>query len=445
LKKPVQILIVEDDDDMRVASTYVLNYHGYEVEHATNGTDAIEILGRRAFDLVLLDVMMPGPSGMEILSWLRSESPDTPAIITTGYATLDMAVEAMRTGAADFLAKPFTPDEIIHSVERALKTHRIARENVILREELAARAEPKGFVGRSDAMRHVRELIDRVGPSDSAALVMGEPGTGKEMVARKIWEASPRRDKPFVVVECGAISGALFESELFGHVKGAIQGAPNARHGRLDLANEGTLFFDEISSLPLEIQGRLLGVMEGRGFTRLGGARVIPADVRVMAATSRNMAEEITAGRIREDLYYRLAVVPIELPPLRQRTSDIPLFAQHFLAKHNRRSRKRIAGFSADAMAALVRYDWPGNVRELENVIERAVVFANADVIGTKDLMWLGPDAADWRSTSEMGLRDVEREHVARVLKECGGNRSAAARRLGIDRKTLWRKLKDAS
>ncbi|MDD5308948.1 MAG: sigma-54 dependent transcriptional regulator [Deltaproteobacteria bacterium] len=445
MKKPVSILIVEDDDDMRVACTYVLTHHGYSVEHASNGTDAIDLLGGRAFDLVLLDVMMPGPNGLEILSWLRSESPDTPAIITTGYATLDMAVEAMRTGAADFLAKPFTPDEIIRSVERALQTHRIERENVLLRQELAARADLKGFVGRGEAMRQVRELIDRVGPSNSALLITGEPGTGKEMVARKIWETSPRRDKPFIVVECGALLGTPFESELFGYVKSAIPGAQSARHGRLDVASEGTLFFDEVASLSLDVQGRLLGVMEGRGFTRLGGARVIPADVRVLAATSRNMAEEIAAGRFREDLYYRLAVVPIDLPPLRQRTEDVPLFAQSFLAKYNRKCRKRIAGFSADAMAALVRHDWPGNVRELDNVVERAVVLANADVIDLKDLMWLGPDAAAGRATGEMDLRDMEREYVARVLKECDGNRSATARRLGIDRKTLWRKLKDAS
>jgi DNA-binding NtrC family response regulator len=351
----------------------------------------------------------------------------------------------MKAGAADFLAKPFSPDILRHTVERALRMRRLTLENVILRDELGARSEHRELIGHSQPIQLIRDIIERVGPTDSTVLVTGESGTGKEVVARRIQERSARRDKPFVVVDCGALVGTLFESELFGHMKGSFTGATGTKHGRLELASTGTIFFDEIGNVSTEIQAKLLRVIQEREFTRVGSTRVIPVNVRILAATSKSMLEEIKAARFREDLYYRLCVVPIIVPPLRQRTEDIPVLAAHFLERANRKCHKRVRGFSDAAMSALVVHSWPGNVRELENIVERAVVLTLGDVIETKDLMWLGPVGNDsTASNGGPGLRDVEREYVLRVVRECGGNRTAAARKLGIDRKTLWRKTRDA-
>jgi DNA-binding NtrC family response regulator len=444
LSDGVSMLVVEDDEAMRDACSQVLTREGYTVAEAVTGNQAMEVLGRRVFDLVILDVRMPGPSGMEILAWLKTESPATQVIVITGYATVDLAVEAMKAGAADFLAKPFPPDLLRHTVERALRMRRLTVENAILKEELGARSEHRALIGSSQPIRLIRDIIERVGPTDSTVLVTGESGTGKEVVARRIRERSARRDKPFVVVDCGALVGTLFESELFGHMKGSFTGATGTKHGRLELASTGTIFFDEIGNVSTEIQAKLLRVIQEREFTRVGSARVIPVNVRILAATSKNMLEEIKANRFREDLYYRLCVVPIIVPPLRQRGEDIPVLAAHFLERSNRKCHKRVRGFSDAAMCALVAHSWPGNVRELENIVERAVVLTLGDVIEIKDLMWLGPVGADsTEPNSGPGLRDVEREYVLRVVRECGGNRTAAARKLGIDRKTLWRKIRD--
>lgn len=437
-----RILIVEDDEPMRDACGEVLRGEGHAVTEAVSGAGAIDALGREVFDLVLLDVRMPGPGGIEILAWLRAEAPDTPAIIITGFATVDLAVEAMRGGAADFLAKPFTPDILRHAVARTLRTSRLARENAILKEELGVCSEHRAFIGRSQPMQIIRDLVDRVGPTDSTVLITGESGTGKEVVARQIRDRSPRRDRPFVVVDCGALVGTLFESELFGHMKGSFTGATGTKHGRLEIANSGTIFFDEIGNVGTEIQAKLLRVIQEREITRVGSARVIPVDVRIIAATSKNMMEEIRSGRFREDLYYRLCVVPIIVPPLRQRADDVPLLAEHFLARSNRKCRKRVKGFSEGAMRALVAHSWPGNVRELENVVERAVVLCGGEIIEPADLLWLGPTEFVALPAPDRGLRAIEREHILRVVRECGGNRTLAARRLGIDRKTLWRKMR---
>lgn len=439
------ILVVEDDESMRDACAEVLRREGHEISEAASGGAAMELLGRRVFDLVILDVRMPGPSGIEVLSWLKAESPATPAIIITGFATVDLAVEAMKTGATDFLAKPFTPDVLRHTVERSLRSSRLARENAVLQDEIGAYCAHRAFIGRSQPMQLIRDLIDRVGPTDSTVLITGESGTGKEVVARQIRERSPRRDKPFVVVDCGALVGTLFESELFGHMKGSFTGATGTKHGRLELANTGTIFLDEIGNVSTEIQAKLLRMIQEREFNRVGSARVIPVDVRILAATSKNMMDEIKAGRFREDLYYRLCVVPIIVPPLRQHAEDVPLLAEHFLERSNRKCRRRVRGFSDGAMGALVAHNWPGNVRELENIVERAVVLSAGEVIEQRDLMWLGPAGGEEEPRPVGGLRDFEHEHILRVVRECGGNRTAAARKLGIDRKTLWRKMRNGN
>ncbi len=440
------ILVVDDDAAMRDACGRVLRKDGYDVSEADCGSAAIDLLGRKVFNLLITDVRMPDPGGLEILSWLHTEAPGMPVIIITGYATVEMAVEAMKTGATDFLAKPFTPDALRLAVQRSLRSHHLSLEIEILKDEMEAHGEHRAFIGRSEPIQLIRDLIGRVGPTDSTVLIIGESGTGKEVVARSVWERSLRRVRPFVVVDCGALVGTLFESELFGHMKGSFTSATSTKHGRLELANSGTIFFDEIGNVSTDVQAKLLRVIQEREITRVGSTRPIPIDVRIIAATNKNLLDEIRARRFREDLYYRLCVVPIVVPPLRQRAADIPLLAAHFLELANRKCHKRIRGFSDAALAVLAAHSWPGNVRELENIIERAVVLVDGEIIEAGDLLWLG-DAAGVRTTTtspSCELRDMEREHVLRVLRECEGNRSAAARLLGIDRKTLWRKLRDS-
>jgi DNA-binding NtrC family response regulator len=365
-------------------------------------------------------------------------------VVITGYPSVDSAVEAMKLGAADFLPKPFTPDVLRLTVRRALHGARMTRENQLLWSQLEeCRGRPYELVGQSAAMRQIFDLLRRVGPTESTVLITGESGTGKELVARAIRDHSPRRDKPFVTVDCGALVGTLFESELFGHVKGSFTGATSMKHGRFELANGGIIFFDEIANVSPEIQAKLLRVIQEREFTRVGATQVIHIDVRILAATSRNLPDEIREGRFREDLFYRLCVVPIILPPLRQRKEDIPLLAEHFLRKHSDRRGNKVRGFSSEAMEVLVKHDWPGNVRELENAVERAIILVRGEVITPADLLYYGPlkqQEAEAHALSP--LAEVEKDHIARALSHHAGNRSAVAKALGIDRKTLWRKIR---
>jgi len=437
------ILIVDDEQAMREACREALDSEGYVLAEASSGGGALGLLARKAFDLVILDLKMPQTDGMQVLRSLQRESPGTATVVITGYASIDTAVEAMKLGAADFLPKPFTPEVLRLTVHRVLNGERIARENQLLRTQLEeCRGRDYQLIGQSSVMRQIHELVQRVGPTDSTVLVTGESGTGKELVARAIRDHSLRRDKPFVPVDCGALVGTLFESELFGHVKGSFTGATSLKHGRFELANGGTIFFDEIANVSPEIQAKLLRVIQERELTRVGAAQVIPIDVRILAATSRNLPDEIREGRFREDLFYRLCVVPIILPPLRQRREDIPLLAAHFLKKHGVRGGNRIRGFSEEAVAALVKHAWPGNVRELENAIERAIVLARGDLITPTDLLYYGPHLEADRSIDYLSpLACVEKEHIARALLHHAGNRTATAKTLGIDRKTLWRKM----
>ena len=438
-----RILIVDDEEAMRDACRQVLAPEGLALKEASSGVGVLEMIRHESFDLVILDLKMPGMDGMEILRRLQQESPDTATIVITGYPSVESAVEAMKLGAADFLPKPFTPDVLRLTVRRTLRGARMARENLLLRSQLEeCRGGDYEMVGHSEAMNQLYDLVRRVAPTDSTVLITGESGTGKELVARAIRNHSPRQDKPFVTVDCGSLVGALFESELFGHVKGSFTGATCLKHGRLELANGGTIFFDEIANVSTDIQAKLLHVLQEREFTRVGATQVIPIDVRILAATNRNLLDEIQEGRFREDLFYRLCVVPIMLPPLRQRREDIPLLAENFLQKHNGRRHDKIRGFTQEAMEAMMKHDWPGNVRELENAVERAVVLAQSDMITPADLLYYGPFVKP-ESTGDglVPLSSVEKEHIARVLRHHAGNRTAAARTLGIDRKTLWRKM----
>ena len=438
-----RILVVDDEEAMRDASRQVLAPEGFVLEEASSGDAAVELLSRESFDLVILDLKMPRVDGMEILRRIQEESPDTAAIVITGYPSVESAVEAMKLGAADFLPKPFTPDVLRLTVRRTLRGVRMAKENLLLRSQLdECRGGDYALIGQSEPMRQILDLVRRVGPTDSTVLITGESGTGKELVARAIRDHSPRCDKPFVTVDCGSLVGPLFESELFGHVRGSFTGATNLKHGRLTLANGGTIFFDEIANVSPDIQAKLLRVIQEREFTRVGATQVIPIDVRILAATSRNLLDEIQEGRFREDLFYRLCVVPIVLPPLRQRREDIPMLAENFLQKHNSRQRDKIRGFTKEAMDALMKHDWPGNVRELENAVERAVVLAQGDMITPTDLLYYGPLLkSESAGDGLVPLSSVEKEHIAKVLRLHSGNRTAAAKTLGIDRKTLRRKI----
>jgi DNA-binding NtrC family response regulator len=438
------VLIADDDESMRDACHQVLSPDGFALQAASTGDQTLEAIRRESFDLLLLDLRMPGVDGMEILRRMGSESPGTAVVVITGHATVDSAVEAMKLGAADFLPKPFTPEVLRLTVRRALRGARMAKENLLLKSQIEdCRGRDYDLVGQSDAMRQIHDLVRRVGPTDSTVLITGESGTGKELVARAIRDHSPRRDKPFVTVDCGSLVGTLFESELFGHLKGSFTGATSTKHGRFELADGGTIFFDEIANVDPDVQTKLLRVIQEREFTRVGATQVIPVDVRIIAATSRDVQDEIREGRFREDLFYRLCVVPIVLPPLRQRREDIPLLAHHFLHKQLGRHGKKILGFTDEAMDALARHDWPGNVRELENAIERAVVLAKGDRITPADLLYYGLALKPEAGTEGLPpLAEVEKRHIAKALSHHGNNRTAAAKTLGIDRKTLWRKIR---
>ncbi|KPL25176.1 MAG: hypothetical protein AMJ75_01720 [Phycisphaerae bacterium SM1_79] len=430
---------------MRDSCQQTLSRDGNRVEVAEDGSNGLAMLQAESFDLVILDLKMPGLSGMDVLKKIKEDDPEAVVIVITGYATVESAVEAMRSGAYDFVPKPFTPDSLRAIVNRALDRRELALENVLLRGELKASFGPEIIIGQSTSMKKVEELVRKVGPTDTTVLVWGESGTGKELVARAIHRHSSRSDKPFVAVDCGSLVENLFESELFGHVKGSFTGATATKYGRFELANGGTLFFDEIGNISINIQTKLLRVLQEREITKVGSAQVIKVDVRIVAATNKDLHKAVKAGAFREDLFYRLSVVPITLPPLRERRDDILLLANHFLKKYNKKRKKNLRAISDQAMKALVGYDWPGNVRELENAIERAVVLAENDTIKPSDLLYYGLSVQS-PAMSDPGkpqrLIDIEKEHIAKTLKMFSGHRGKTADWLGIDRKTLRAKLK---
>jgi two-component system, NtrC family, response regulator HydG len=439
------ILVVDDDTAHRTMLRTLVGGWGYAIFEADDGETAIRLVRERAYDLVLMDVRMLKVSGLEALAAIKAINPAIPVVIMTAFSSVETAVAALKQGAHDYLTKPLDFDKLRVTLERAMEHTRLKAENRALRAELAGRFERGRIIGRSPAMQRLLDTVAQVAPSEATVLISGESGTGKEVVAGLLHANSARSEGPFVSLNCAAITESLMESELFGHEKGAFTGAERRREGRFQQADGGTLFLDEVSEMPLSMQAKLLRVLQEREFTRVGGDTLLRVDVRVIAATNTQLPDRIAAGRFREDLYYRLNVVALHLPPLRDRREDIPLLAQHFLEMFAAKNRKPVKGFSPQAMERLIRRDWPGNVRELMNAVERAVVLARGDYLADEDLPATGPAAPAGAPPTAGGglpLSAVERAVILDTLAAAGGNKSEAARRLGITRRTLHKKLK---
>jgi DNA-binding NtrC family response regulator len=434
-----RILIVDDELVVRDSLQKWFDAEGYETGSAASGREALLMVQQKHYDLALLDIKMPGMDGMELQKRLREADPDLTVIIMTGYASVETAVQALKAGAYDYITKPIDPDELVHLVSNALGHKRYKREVERLRENLQEIYPDTRLIGNSPAMRRVLELIDMVAPTDTTVLIFGESGTGKELVARAIHAASPRRHMPMVVIHCGALTETLLESELFGHERGAFTGAQYRKKGKFEVADGGTVFLDEISDISLKTQTDLLRVLQEKEIVRVGGTQSIKVDFRCIAATNKNLEDLVKAGAFRPDLYYRLKVFAIDLPPLRERREDIPLLADHFVKKFAAAMNRPAPKLSAGAVDLLLSYDWPGNVRELENAVERAMVIGREPEIQPADFPFqLQPSVPAAGHT----LEEVERAHIQRVLRETEGNLSRAARILDIDRTTLYNKLR---
>jgi len=437
-KAKANLLIVDDEFIVRDSLGKWFGEEGYSVSVAGSAREALAQMAQRPFDLALLDIKMPGTDGVELQSRMREINPEMAVIMMTGYASVDTAVAALKNGAYDYVSKPFDPEDIAHTVRNALAHKRAEQENVRLRETVAAVARPQEIVGRSAAIRRVLEAVETVGPSEATALITGESGTGKELVARAIHAASPRRCNPLVVIHCGALTETLLESELFGHEKGAFTGAQYRRKGSFEVADGGSVFLDEIGDISLKMQTDLLRVLQEREITRVGGSHPIHVDFRCIAATNKDLETLIEEGKYRCDLFYRLNVFPIHLPPLRERKEDIPLLADYFVRKFSTSMNKRIVRVSPQAMSLLRQCEWRGNVRELENAVERAMVVAQEPELREQDFSLRIPASKQ----APRSLEDAERLHILSVLEECGGNQTRAAEILEIDRVTLHNKLK---
>ncbi len=442
------ILVVDNEHSVRLTLAMLLKGQGHQVLEAADGRTAIEKLREEPVSLVITDLKMPEVSGLDVLREVKALRPETEVILLTGHGTIESAVEAMRLGAFDYVTKPFESSELLHRVQNALNHHHLVNEVRLLRQQIR---EQRGFgrlVGRSPQVQRVIELISRVAGTDTTILIEGESGTGKELVARAIHAESPRADRPFVALNCGALPESLLESELFGHVRGAFTGATATKKGLFEEADRGTLFLDEIGDTSPAIQIKLLRVLQEREIRRVGSNTPIKIDVRILAATHRSLEELVKEGCFREDLLYRLNVVTIPVPPLRERREDIPLLAAHFLAASAKRLGKPVPTLSQEAISLLLEYAWPGNVRQLENAIERAVLLAAKDTIFPGDFP---PSLLRTTPLGEPGvpparlsrLDEVEKQHILSILDELGWNQVRAAEVLGIGRNTLWRKLKE--
>lgn len=442
-----KILVVDDDADMRGLLSDVLESDGYRVGTAESGEKALQALAEEQYDLVLTDLRMKGMLGTALLSEIKHRYPETGVILMTAFGTVETAIEAMKGGAMDYLIKPVKTDDVLRIAGRAAREVQLRREVTHLRREVYKEYSFHQILGKSRPMQEVFELIRRVADSPSNLLITGESGTGKELVAKAIHYNSDRRDRPFVAVNSAAIPEQLLESELFGHMRGAFTDAKADRPGLFEEAQKGTLFLDEISELPLMLQAKLLRAIQEREIRRVGSTKSIPVDVRIIAATNLNLADEVKAKHFREDLYYRLNVIEIRLPPLRDRRDDIPLLVENFLHKCAQANRKPLQGISESSLALLIDYSWPGNVRELENIIERAVTLARGEKIMPEDLpATVQGSRGDRRVLDDaaertLPLQEVEWEYIKKILEKTGGNKYQAAQALGIDRKTLYRKL----
>jgi len=440
------ILVVDDEPPQLELIGGFLKKQGFEVALAESGERALQRFRQESFDLVLTDQRMPNLSGLDLVKAVRAVNPETAVIIMTAYGSIETAVDAIKAGATDYLTKPLNLDDLLHRIEKVREHQRLLSENRDLREELRERHRIEGIIGESGRMLEVFSLVRRVASSEATVLIRGESGTGKELIAKAIHYASPRASGPLVKVNCAALPETLLESELFGHVKGAFTGALANRKGRFEVASGGTIFLDEIGDLPAHLQAKLLRVLQEREFERVGSSQPIPVDVRILAATHRDLEGLLKSGQFRDDFYYRLNVVTIVLPPLRERRQDLPLLMDHMLRVFAEKNGKKIQGFTPEAREALLRYDYPGNIRELENIIERASVITRNDVIGRADLpiSIQEPEAEDNSNNTDLSVvvERLERRLIKEALARSGGVQTRAAEHLGITERNLRYKLK---
>jgi two-component system response regulator HydG len=443
--KPI-VLVVDDEAHLRESLEKTLAKEGFDVVQAATGQEALEALRERPISISLCDIRMPIMDGIQFLKAARAIRPETEVIMMTGYGTVPMAVEAIKLGAYDFIEKPFKRLELVKSIQKAIERQNLLFENKRLREELeGGAAGPRSVIGTSRAMRQVIELVNQVAESTATILIEGESGTGKEVIANAIHYRSGRRDRPFVKVSCAALPETLLEAELFGYEKGAFTGAVNRKTGRFELADTGTLFMDEVGEIPPPMQVKLLRVLQEGEFERLGGTKTLQVNVRLVAATNRRLSDLVKRGQFREDLYYRLNVITVAIPPLRERPEDIPLLVDHFVRRYAQRNQRNIAGITKEAMERLIEYHWPGNVRELENTIERAIVLTRDATIGVDALppTILTSSRIPTQIVIPIGtkMREVQRRMIAETLKQTNGNRELAAKFLGIASRTIYRKI----
>ncbi len=445
MTESISVLLVDDDESFGSVLSDELRRSNHQVHLSKSAEEAHAVLLERAFDVVLLDLQLPGMDGLAALQMIKEIRPSTEVIVLTGYGSVDSAVEAMRAGAHDFLAKPCPLNQIETVIQKASEKRKILQENKALKQEVGRSRRFDGVIGESAAMRAVLDMISKVAPTDSTVLIGGESGVGKEVVAKAIHKNSNRQEKPFIVVDCGSLHENLLLSELFGHEKGAYTGAASRKHGLFEVADTGTIFLDEIAEISAAMQVKLLRVLETSTFRRVGGTANIRVDVRILAATNRDLYERVREGEFREDLYYRLNVISISIPPLRERREDIPLLARHFL-KTDVREVRPSQGISKGAMAVLEEYGWPGNIRELQNVIERALILSENREIDPTDLpaniragdeFWKIPEGDHLPS-----LKEMEKNYLAELLKRFGGHRGKIARVVGVSERTLYRKIR---
>lgn len=442
MKPVVRIMVVDDEKIVRESLSVWLRKFGYEVVPVEGGQEALDILDREEWNILLVDLKMPRVDGIEVLRKAIEVKPGIPVIIFTAYATVETAVEAMKVGACDYLIKPIDPDMLTLKVKRIIETQNLANENIMLRDKIDAIYQFDEIIGNSKSVQKVLETVGSVAASDAAVLITGESGTGKELIAQAIHRNSDRRYKPFVAVSIGALPDTMVESELFGHEKGSFTGASHAHMGRFELADGGTLFLDEVGDMSPKVQVDLLRILEEKACYRLGGNRKIHTDVRVIAATNKILEKSIKEGSFREDLYYRLNVVGIHLPPLREREDDVLLLAEYFLKKFCMKMNRKKEGFAPKVLEIFSKYKWPGNIRELENAIERAVVVGKGPLVQLEDMPFGGGQKV-LEEKAAISLREVEKKHILQVLDEAGWNVTRSARLLEIDRATLYNKIKD--
>lgn len=445
---PERILVVDDEDIIRESLSYVLKNEGYVVEEATNGKEAYDKVVSNYYDLVITDIEMPQMKGIELLERISALTSQTHVMMITAYGSLDTAIKALRFGASDYILKPIEFDELLVKINRLLEMKKLIAENQLLRKEIQRNFDFSQLVGKSQLMQRVFDMIKTVADTESTVLVTGSSGTGKELVARAIHFNSKRKNKPFLAVNCGAISENLIESELFGHKRGAFTGAFADKEGYLKAADGGTLFLDEISEMPLQLQVKLLRVIQEKECTPVGTTYSIPINVRFLASTNRNLEEEIKEGRFREDLYYRLNVIEINIPSLKDRKDDIPFLVDHFINKYRVEMRRKVKGIDSNALNALMNYDWKGEVRELENVIERGVIFAKDELIAVRDLPVYLQSTKDFIIPDKAGslddfIKKVEKEYISKALENNNNDKEKVAKLLDLGLSTLYRKIKE--